>query len=189
MIMNGISTALLTLFCHGDSSVQDSIPYRDSLREANVTLSTMQDAQRESLILGNGDLYGIVWEKDETDKLIEWNATGIIPNVRIEYKTSSGGVYNPIIADDGGHTTAGPNQYTWPGPVPDVNSEDCYVRVSDVNYYDDVYAESQTPFSMRPVITVNTPAADDNLAVASNDNGGVAEAVERWLAKLPDHRS
>jgi hypothetical protein len=42
----------------------NSIPFRDSLLKANVTLTKMQDGQREGLILGNGDLYGIVWEKD-----------------------------------------------------------------------------------------------------------------------------
>lgn len=113
-----------------------------------------------------------VWKKDETNKLIEWNSTGIIPNVKIEYKTSATGSYvgNTIVANDGGHTTAGANSYIWAGPVPDVNSEDCYIRVSDVNYYDDVYGESQNPFAIRPVITVSTPAEDDNLVVFSDDN-------------------
>ncbi|MFC1632484.1 hypothetical protein ACFL2I_08025, partial [Candidatus Omnitrophota bacterium] len=111
-----------------------------------------------------------VWEKDQTDRLIEWTATGAVTNVKIEYKTSAGGSYsgNTIVADDSGHT-AGSNSYTWPSAVPDVNSEDCYVRVSDVNYYDDVYDESDQ-FSIRPVITVTTPALDANLAVGSNDN-------------------
>lgn len=40
------------------------IPFPESLRRADVTVATMKDGQRESLILGNGDLYGIVWEKD-----------------------------------------------------------------------------------------------------------------------------
>ena len=59
------SAILLNLLCCCSSSAQDSIPFEDSLKEANVTLATMQDGQRESLILGNGDLYGIVWEKDD----------------------------------------------------------------------------------------------------------------------------
>lgn len=59
------SAILLNLLCCCSSSAQDGIPFEDSLKEANVTLATMQDGQRESLILGNGDLYGIVWEKDD----------------------------------------------------------------------------------------------------------------------------
>jgi len=62
--VNGIFLSPLASSGRGRSASQNSIPYRDSLREANVTLNKMQDAQRESLILGNGDMYGIVWEKD-----------------------------------------------------------------------------------------------------------------------------
>lgn len=58
------SAVLLHLLCRCSSQAQDSIPFEEPLREANVTLATMQDGQRESLILGNGDLYGIVWERD-----------------------------------------------------------------------------------------------------------------------------
>ena len=63
-ITHAISVVFLTLFCHGMSSAQNNIPYRDALREANVTLSEMKNGQHESLILGNGDLYGIVWERN-----------------------------------------------------------------------------------------------------------------------------
>lgn len=59
------SAILLKLLCCCSSSAQDGIPFEDSLKEANVTLATMQNGQRESLILGNGDLYGIVWTKDD----------------------------------------------------------------------------------------------------------------------------
>jgi len=40
------------------------VPFEAALKDANVTLSSLVSGQRESLILGNGDLYGIVWEKD-----------------------------------------------------------------------------------------------------------------------------
>jgi hypothetical protein len=46
------------------SRARDSVPFADALAEANVTLTSMENGQHESLILGNGDLYGIVWEKD-----------------------------------------------------------------------------------------------------------------------------
>lgn len=42
----------------------ERIPFEASLKRADVTLTEMGDSQRESLILGNGDLYGIVWDKD-----------------------------------------------------------------------------------------------------------------------------
>jgi hypothetical protein len=39
------------------------ISFPESLRRADVEAASMKDGQRESLLLGNGDLYGIVWEK------------------------------------------------------------------------------------------------------------------------------
>jgi hypothetical protein len=40
------------------------IPYPEALKEAGVSGSKMTDGQSGSLIIGNGDLYGIVWEKE-----------------------------------------------------------------------------------------------------------------------------
>ena len=42
----------------------ESIPYESSLAQANVTLSDMKDANMEGLIIGNGDLYGLVWDRE-----------------------------------------------------------------------------------------------------------------------------
>ena len=55
---------LLHFICGCRSNSEDIIPFAASLQEANVTLSQMQDGKSESLMLGNGDLYGIIWEKD-----------------------------------------------------------------------------------------------------------------------------
>ncbi len=48
----------------GSSLAAAGIPFPDALKEANVTLTSISDGHSESLMLGNGDLYGIVWEKD-----------------------------------------------------------------------------------------------------------------------------
>jgi len=85
---------LLNLLCCYIIKAQDSIPYQDSLREANVTLSRMQDGQGESLMLGNGDLYGIVWEKENElfmritkndiwDARIDTSKDGDVPRVDV----------------------------------------------------------------------------------------------------------
>lgn len=58
-----ILAILLGLPCCFSSFAQHSIPFENALKDASVALTSMQDGQRESLILGNGDLYGIVWEE------------------------------------------------------------------------------------------------------------------------------
>jgi len=55
---------LLNFICSCSGKSENIIPFLVSLQEANVTLSKMKDGQSESLMLGNGDLYGIIWEKD-----------------------------------------------------------------------------------------------------------------------------
>jgi hypothetical protein len=40
------------------------IPFESSLKEASVVLESPQDGHGEGLMLGNGDLYGVVWERD-----------------------------------------------------------------------------------------------------------------------------
>ena len=40
------------------------IPFPAALNDANVSMSALADPHREGLIVGNGDLYGIVWERD-----------------------------------------------------------------------------------------------------------------------------
>ena len=90
----GISAILLSFFCGCSSSAQNSIPFENSLKEANLTVTTIQDAHHESLILGNGDLYGIVWEKDDQlfmritkndiwDARIDTSKDGDLPRVDI----------------------------------------------------------------------------------------------------------
>jgi len=84
----------------------DSIPFQDSLQEADVTLTKMQDGQRESLILGNGDLYGIVWIKDNGlfmritkndiwDARVDTSKDGKLPHVDIVTHKITGHVGAP----------------------------------------------------------------------------------------------
>ena len=96
---------------------------------------------------------------------------GTVTNVKIEYKTSSGGAYYTIVANDGGHTS-GANSYTW-SSVADENSEDCYIKVSDVNKPTLVYSVSENPFSIRPKITVSSPSAGELIKVGSTYSGKI----------------
>ncbi len=102
----GVFAMLLgTLGC-GSVSAQDNIPFRDSLQQADVTLSRMQNGQHDGLILGNGHLYGVVWEKDGGlfmrvtksdiwDARVDTSKDGELPHVDIVTGKITGSVNAP----------------------------------------------------------------------------------------------
>jgi len=116
-----------------------------------------------------------VWNVGDTTVQIKWTATGIMPNVKIEYKITSAGSPVTIKASDGGHNAAGPNSYTWNvwdtgTGVADIKSEDVYILVSDVNYYTQTVNVSTPAFSIRPEINVSAPSGSaTRLEVGSNN--------------------
>ena len=77
------------------------IPYPEALQDAGVAVSRMTDGQSESLIIGNGDLYGIVWEKeggfflritknDIWDARVDTSKDGPLPKVNIRTREVTG---------------------------------------------------------------------------------------------------
>ncbi len=108
-----------------------------------------------------------IWTYPDTTKQIRWAANGTISNVKIEYKTSSGGAYTTIVANDGGHTS-GNNTYTWAAGLPDVNTDDAYIKVSDVTVAGSTAYIEAGPFSIRPTITVTAPTSGQQLVVGTN---------------------
>jgi hypothetical protein len=48
----------------GKGRSPDEIPYRTALSQADVTLTEMKDGRLEGLVIGNGDLYGLVWDRE-----------------------------------------------------------------------------------------------------------------------------
>ena len=56
--------ALVGLMLTGSIHAADEIPFPAALKDAGVRVSSLVDPHREGLIVGNGDLYGIVWERD-----------------------------------------------------------------------------------------------------------------------------
>jgi len=70
------------------------IPFPDALAAADVTLKAMNNGNTESLMLGNGDLYGIVWKKagglfmritknDIWDARMDTSKDGALPRVDV----------------------------------------------------------------------------------------------------------
>ncbi len=90
----------------GRAETKAEIPFEAALRKADVVLSSMADGQRESLLVGNGDLYGIVWEKagglymrvtknDIWDARVDTSEDGELPRVNIGDNSVSGAVGAP----------------------------------------------------------------------------------------------
>ena len=92
------------------------IPYPRALQDARIELSKMASGQTESLIIGNGDLYGIVWEKDGGlylritkndiwDARVDTSKDGPLPKVNVRTRAVTG-------------STGAPPSYGYPFPQP-----------------------------------------------------------------------
>lgn len=58
---------------------------------------------------------------------IQWNSTGSITSVKVEYSTNGGSTWTTVSS-----STANDGSYTW--VVPDTPSENCLVRISDTSF-------------------------------------------------------
>jgi len=94
-------SAAITVGAIQPSFAGADIPFRAALQEAAVTLTEMKDGCREGLIIGNGDLYGLVWERDGEqflrmtkndiwDARVDTSEDGPMPKVDIAAGTVTG---------------------------------------------------------------------------------------------------
>jgi hypothetical protein len=102
-----VAWPLWTALAHGaDFAGKPVIPYPEALQDAGVALSEMADGQSESLIVGNGDLYGIVWGKeggiqlritknDIWDARVDTSKDGPLPKVNIRTRAVTGSTGAP----------------------------------------------------------------------------------------------
>lgn len=98
---------LWTALAHGaDDAGKPVIPFPNALRGAEITLIQLADGQCESLIVGNGDLYGIVWEKeggirlritknDIWDARVDTSKDGPLPKVNVRTRAMTGSGVSP----------------------------------------------------------------------------------------------
>jgi len=102
-----VAWPLWTALAHGaDDAAKPVIPYPTALQDAGVALSRMADGQTESLIIGNGDLYGIVWARDGGiqlritkndiwDARVDTSKDGPLPKVNIRTRAVTGSTGAP----------------------------------------------------------------------------------------------
>ena len=84
-----------------------------------VSASTLEEPTL-TITAPNG---GQSWEAF-TSQVITWSSTGSITDVKIEYSTDNGGLWNTIVAST-------PNSGTYDWTVPNTPSSTCLVRISD----------------------------------------------------------
>ncbi|MFA6126284.1 MAG: glycoside hydrolase family 95-like protein [Bacteroidales bacterium] len=105
-ILNLLILGTIVLALPSFQDERRSMDYSDSLQDAGVTLTDLRDGQRQGLMLGNGDLYGIVWEKegglymritknDIWDARMDLSKDGGMPKVDIKSGTISGPTGGP----------------------------------------------------------------------------------------------
>jgi alpha-L-fucosidase 2 len=101
MKWQGIAMVAMVFVSCFYSQAQENIPFESALKEADITLSKMDNGQTEGLILGNGDLYGLVWIKnnqlfmritknDIWDARVDTSEDKELPKVNIENATFTG---------------------------------------------------------------------------------------------------
>jgi hypothetical protein len=89
-----------------DEAAKPVIAYPAALQDAGVVVSKMADGQSESLIIGNGDLYGIIWEKagglylritknDIWDARVDTAKDGPLPKVNVRTRAVTGSTGAP----------------------------------------------------------------------------------------------
>ncbi|MBI2871233.1 MAG: hypothetical protein HYY14_05930, partial [Candidatus Omnitrophica bacterium] len=115
---------------------------------------------------------GTTWYKGDTTRAINWEADGDITTVDILYKTTTAGSFTKtVVSGSGGHGDGAGQTYTWPS-VADEKSEQVWFRVRDngnINVYDD----SDSAISIKPLISVSSPGSEVVRRVAANYTPGV----------------
>jgi hypothetical protein len=100
----------------GVSGSSQAIPFPEALQDAAMSVAKMTDGQSEGLIVGNGDLYGVVWEKqgglflritrnEIWDARLDTSKDGPISRVNVRSRAVTG-------------TTGAPPSYGSPYPQP-----------------------------------------------------------------------
>ncbi len=115
-VIGRILVALRKPFSDRESSTQDSIAFPDSLQKANVTLPSITNGQEQGLMIGNGDMYGLIYPSDQRlhvritkndiwDARVDTSKDDPLPTVDIINETVTG-------------TTQVPPSYNLPYPQP-----------------------------------------------------------------------
>jgi len=105
---------------------------------------------------------GETWEVGSNYN-ITWTHIGIVGDVKIEYTTDNGTSWSTIAA-----STANDGSYSW--TIPETPSQNCRVRVSEVDGTPSDVSNNVFTIVLIPKITVTAPNGGENLEVGSTYN-------------------
>jgi YVTN family beta-propeller protein len=105
---------------------------------------------------------GESWMVNSTQD-ITWTTTGTVENVKIAYSTNNGGNWTEIVA-----STENDGIYPW--TVPDADSSQCLIRVSETDGSPSDVSDSVFSIVPIPTITVTSPNGGENWMVGSAQN-------------------
>ena len=138
------------------------------VRVSDVLDASVNDVSNANFMI-KGDLElntpngGEIWYVGES-RSITWTRIGSIPAVKLEYSTDSGSSYpNTIISS----TDASLGIYSW--TIPDAITENLRVRVIDTANTT-VFDGSNGDFTVKGVLTLNTPNGGEIWVVGSSSN-------------------
>ncbi|MCL4551514.1 MAG: hypothetical protein M1495_23445 [Bacteroidetes bacterium] len=102
---------------------------------------------------------GEVWDAN-TSKLITWSAVGVT-DVKLEYSTNNGLTWNTIE-----NSIPNTGSYSW--AVPNTQSTQCKVRVSDIS--GSPSSESPNTFTIKPVASITLTAPNGNETIRAGQS-------------------
>ncbi len=147
-------------------TVPDAITTQARVRVSDVNDSSANDASDNNFKI-RGSLTITAPNGAEkwnvgTNRLITWDRTGSIPNIKLEYSSNNGTVYTPIVA-----STTNTGSYSW--TIPDAISTQALVRITDLgdNTVTDV---SNATFKIMGNFTVTSPNGGETWTVTSSQN-------------------
>ncbi|MFC1515073.1 hypothetical protein ACFL5X_04140, partial [Candidatus Omnitrophota bacterium] len=112
----------------------------------------------------------VEWFVGQTNRTIQWTATGTVGNVHLEYDDGSAwhDISDPSVGVPTGGSGSGQGSYLWPA-VGDAKSQSCRLRVTDLDDATDSVKDTSTTFTIWPLITVYEPVEDLNVEVQSDN--------------------
>ncbi|MFC1515072.1 hypothetical protein ACFL5X_04135, partial [Candidatus Omnitrophota bacterium] len=112
----------------------------------------------------------VEWFVGQTNRTIQWTATGTVGNVHLEY--DDGGAWHdisdPSVGVPTGGSGTGQGSYLWPA-VDDAKSQSCRLRVTDLDDATDSVKDTSTTFTIWPLIDVYEPISGFNVEVQSDN--------------------